>query len=145
MKHSLQLRLSQHLTLTPQLQQSIRLLQLSTLELNQEIEKFLQDNPLLEREDGLREEAVAPAPPGSTDFTSPATPASTSDNEAEYPQVAAETQSLREYLISQLSLTQISDHDQKLVTLLIDSLDDHGYLHQDLAELVAILPPELDI
>jgi RNA polymerase sigma-54 factor len=54
MKHSLQLRLSQHLTLTPQLQQSIRLLQLSTMELNQEIEKFLQDNPLLEREDGMR-------------------------------------------------------------------------------------------
>src|ERR1019366_3121076 len=49
MKPSLQLRLSQHLTLTPQLQQSIRLLQLSTLELNQEIEQFLQDNPLLER------------------------------------------------------------------------------------------------
>jgi RNA polymerase sigma-54 factor len=42
MKHSLQLKLSQHLTLTPQLQQSIRLLQLSTLELNQEIESFLQ-------------------------------------------------------------------------------------------------------
>ena len=44
MKHSLQLRLSQHLTLTPQLQQSIRLLQLSTLELNQEIERMLMDN-----------------------------------------------------------------------------------------------------
>jgi RNA polymerase sigma-54 factor len=51
MKHSLQLKLGQHLTLTPQLQQSIRLLQLSTLELNQELEQMLQDNPLLERED----------------------------------------------------------------------------------------------
>ncbi len=51
MKQSLQLRLSQHLALTPQLQQSIRLLQLSTLELNQEIEQALQENPLLERED----------------------------------------------------------------------------------------------
>lgn len=49
MKHSLQLKLSQHLTLTPQLQQSIRLLQLSTLDLNQEIENFLIENPLLER------------------------------------------------------------------------------------------------
>ena len=49
MKQSLQLKLSQQLTLTPQLQQSIKLLQLSTLDLNQEIEKFLQDNPLLER------------------------------------------------------------------------------------------------
>ena len=52
MKHSLQLRLSQQLTLTPQLQQSIRLLQLSTLELNQELETMLQDNPLLERIEG---------------------------------------------------------------------------------------------
>ena len=60
MKHSLQLRLSQHLTLTPQLQQSIRLLQLSTLELNQELERFLQDNPLLEREDEVIDGATAP-------------------------------------------------------------------------------------
>ena len=52
MKQTLQLRLSQHLALTPQLQQSIRLLQLSSLELNQEIEQALQENPLLEREEG---------------------------------------------------------------------------------------------
>jgi RNA polymerase sigma-54 factor len=51
MKASIQLRLSQHLALTPQLQQSIRLLQLSTLELNQELEQALLDNPLLERDD----------------------------------------------------------------------------------------------
>src|SRR5579871_4893108 len=51
MKHSLQFKLSQHLTLTPQLQQSIRLLQLSTVELNQEIERIVQENPLLELED----------------------------------------------------------------------------------------------
>lgn len=50
MKPSLQLRLSQHLALTPQLQQSIRLLQLSTLELQQEVEQALTENPLLERE-----------------------------------------------------------------------------------------------
>ena len=48
MKPSLQLRQSQHLALTPQLQQSIRLLQLSTLELQQEVEQMLDSNPLLE-------------------------------------------------------------------------------------------------
>jgi len=48
MKHSLQLRVSQHLALTPQLQQSIRLLQLSTLELQQEVEQMLEQNPFLE-------------------------------------------------------------------------------------------------
>jgi RNA polymerase sigma-54 factor len=63
MKHSLQLKLSQHLTLTPQLQQSIRLLQLSTVELNQELERYLAENPLLERADlAAPEEAPPPAP-----------------------------------------------------------------------------------
>jgi len=62
MKHSLQLKLSQHLTLTPQLQQSIRLLQLSTVELNQELERYLAENPLLERADlAAPEESPAPA------------------------------------------------------------------------------------
>src|ERR1700749_290907 len=51
MKASLQLRLSQHLALTPQLQQSIRLLQLSTLELQQEVAMAIAQNPLLENED----------------------------------------------------------------------------------------------
>jgi RNA polymerase sigma-54 factor len=50
MKQGLSLRVSQHLTLTPQLQQSIRLLQLSTLELNQEIEQMLDENPFLEED-----------------------------------------------------------------------------------------------
>jgi RNA polymerase sigma-54 factor len=58
MKQTLQLKLSQHLTLTPQLQQSIRLLQLSTLELNAEVERILQENPLLEKEE--QEEGEAP-------------------------------------------------------------------------------------
>ena len=48
MKQGLSLRVSQHLALTPQLQQSIRLLQLSTLELSQEVDQMLGDNPFLE-------------------------------------------------------------------------------------------------
>src|SRR5690606_9056694 len=51
MKQGLSLRISQHLALTPQLQQSIRLLQLSTLELEGEVEQMLADNPFLERDD----------------------------------------------------------------------------------------------
>ena len=50
MKQGLSLRVSQHLALTPQLQQSIRLLQLSTLELSQEIEQMLDENPFLDKE-----------------------------------------------------------------------------------------------
>jgi RNA polymerase sigma-54 factor len=51
MKPALQLKLSQHLALTPQLQQSIKLLQLSTVEMQQEIERYLLENPMLERDD----------------------------------------------------------------------------------------------
>ncbi len=64
MKQTLQFRLSQHLALTPQLQQSIRLLQLSTLELNQEIEQALSDNPLLERIDDPMDGALRILPNG---------------------------------------------------------------------------------
>ena len=69
MKQGLSLRVSQHLALTPQLQQSIRLLQLSTLELSQEVEQMLDDNPFLElnADEAPREEfglarADAPVP-----------------------------------------------------------------------------------
>ena len=65
MKNSLQLKLSQHLALTPQLQQSIKLLQLSTLELNQELERFLMENPLLERAEGWNEDTPAAVPQGT--------------------------------------------------------------------------------
>ena len=51
MKQGLSLRVSQHLALTPQLQQSIRLLQLSTLELHQEVGQMLEQNPFLEAEE----------------------------------------------------------------------------------------------
>jgi RNA polymerase sigma-54 factor len=71
-KQGLSLRTSQHLSLTPQLQQSIRLLQLSTLELSQEVEQALDDNPFLEREteEAVREEfglAQSDAPLESTE------------------------------------------------------------------------------
>ena len=61
MKPSLQVRLSQHLALTPQLQQSIRLLQLSTLELQQEIEQMLEQNPFLEADDEAASFDTAPS------------------------------------------------------------------------------------
>ncbi len=177
MKHSLQLKLSQHLTLTPQLQQSIRLLQLSTLELNQEIETFLQDNPLLERDD--EEEAPAPPPslaPATTSTTSTeseSAPASAEnesaderaptetdwslddgygsfsgqdgDDDSEAPQAAAEPAKLRDHLLDQINLMQMPDRDKRIVAFLIDNLDDDGYMTQDLVELAALLPVELEI
>lgn len=76
MKPSLQLKLSQQLTLTPQLQQAIRLLQLSTLEMNQELERYLQENPLLERDDEALGRESAFAAPG--DAAGPAADAAAS-------------------------------------------------------------------
>jgi RNA polymerase sigma-54 factor len=173
MKHSLQLRLSQHLTLTPQLQQSIRLLQLSTLELNQELERFLQENPLLERDEGAQEPvavlagASASGPSEAPVETAPAAADEATGSESDvftaardepyggggredgddddYPQVAAESPTLRRHLIAQLSLTKLPERDRTLVTLLIESLDEDGYLGQDLAELNAMLPEELEV
>ena len=178
MKHSLQLKLSQHLTLTPKLQQSIRLLQLSTLELNQEIERFLQDNPLLEREDDTEEQGspAEPGPPTATDFVSSATTSTTNSEreeearpeapeidadwrddgsggygghddgeESEFPQLAADSPSLREHLLWQINLLQCPDRDKRIVALLVDTLDDDGYLTQDLDELAAMFPAEMEI
>lgn len=61
MKPALQLKLSQHLALTPQLQQSIKLLQLSTIEMQQEIERYLLENPMLERDDDGATESYSTA------------------------------------------------------------------------------------
>jgi RNA polymerase sigma-54 factor len=178
MKHSLQLKLSQHLTLTPQLQQSIRLLQLSTLELNQEIERFLQENPLLEREDTGEEEGASEPPvvtPVTPDYTTASTSTSTKEEaepgeqpqgadqdwirddsggnygghddgeDSDFPQLAADAPSLREHLLWQVNLLKLSDRDKRLVALLVDTLDDDGYITQELAEIVAMLPPEMEV
>ena len=148
MKQTLQLKLSQHLTLTPQLQQSIRLLQLSTIELNAEVERMLQDNPMLERTEGDEDEAgtTAPVPIVAkvADTATAATPERESapeqpdspyepgedwsgvgsgarfddDDDALEPQTAASI-SLRDHLAEQLSCTKLSERDRQLVAVLI--------------------------
>ena len=67
MKQSLQLKMGQSLALTPQLQQAIKLLQLSTLDLQQAIEETLETNPLLEREED--EQPLEPRSDSEVDFT----------------------------------------------------------------------------
>jgi RNA polymerase sigma-54 factor len=148
MKHSLQLKLSQHLTLTPQLQQSIRLLQLSTVELNQELERYLAENPLLEREDLEGEAgAAAPAPPGDAPAAqAEAEPPAAADDTASYGdepvaghrrddedredfmQLAAAEPTLQESLIRQLQLTALSERDKRVALLVVAHLDGDGYL-----------------
>ena len=175
MKQTLQLKLSQHLTLTPQLQQSIRLLQLSTMELNQELEKFLAENPLLEREDAdtpisavpthvngesgpttesapeqSEPESPAQADPYSADLDwggeGGAGSGSRDDSdESDYSQVAADSPNLREHLHRQLTLTKLEQRDRALVAFLIEALDEDGYLTQPLEELEQIVPEELEL
>ena len=172
MKQALQLKLSQHLTLTPQLQQSIRLLQLSTIELNAEIEQMLADNPMLERDDeqsadagsfGAEErvqtESIADAFAGGPEGTPPDTDwgerepgapmpgAARSDDDEDSPsrQIAAAGTTLRENLLQQVTLMRLSHRDRGLVSALIEALDHDGYLSMPLAEIYALLPEEFEV
>lgn len=178
MKPTLQLKLSQQLTLTPQLQQSIRLLQLSTIELNQEIERLLIDNPLLEREEGDEASYAAESPDSPDSHGSTEAPAGEGDSETppvaedrtgsaddtpdfpdfpedwgrgaprssddederDFQDVQAASTGLHEHLHQQVSLSQLPDRDRLLVRLVIEALDDDGYLNQSLDELLALLP-----
>ncbi|HEY1459632.1 MAG TPA: RNA polymerase factor sigma-54 [Casimicrobiaceae bacterium] len=174
MKPTLQLKLSQHLTLTPQLQQSIRLLQLSTLELNAEVERLLQENPLLEKADdeegpsppvdfaptmvtvanGESSPEAADAPP-NTDFDVMAgvggdndwgaSPGSGDDDEEFFSPQQVAACSLRSHLNEQLVLLNLPLRDRQLVSALVDALDDDGYLKSSLEELFEIFPEELGI
>ena len=187
MKQTLQLRVSQHLALTPQLQQSIRLLQLSTLELHQELEQMLSDNPLLERLDDPLDHSVRLLSDGAIS-TAPSSPSTSSEGDGEArteapdeltgngsgddagsagdaewsfddvartskapeddnarPQLEAHETTLREHLLEQLSVTVDNRRDRALVELLIDALDDNGYLEESLGEILARLPEELEI
>ncbi len=196
MKQTLQLKTSQHLALTPQLQQSIRLLQLSTLELHQEIEQVLSENPLLERLDDpldrsvrlLADGAINSAPSSSQAGEAPAAqgngdeggsaPAENGNGEGgesggdsgegggeggedwgEYgrsgsgggededgrPQLEASPVTLREHLMEQVRLTCCAARDCALVELVVDALDDNGYLEEPLEDIHARLPEELEI
>jgi RNA polymerase sigma-54 factor len=198
MKAALQVRLSQHLALTPQLQQSIRLLQLSTLELHQEVGQMLELNPFLELEEDATppweaalERARAPDAPAAreadadgsaevgadppaadgadalaemnaADFGTPLrddwengteaddfdgvrelpsgsrSGAGSGDDDGESaPERSAGGVTLAEHLRAQLPGLRLSPEDGAAVRLLIDSLNDDGYLADPLEELAA--------
>ncbi len=164
MKHNLQLKLSQHLALTPQLQQSIRLLQLSTLELSQELEQMLQDNPLLEIEAEDESGALTAREPGETTAAESAADADEAPAAAETadlseldwndyaaradedddsgPDTPALRTTLREHLLLQIALSPLEARDRLLVTFLIDALNDDGYLTLSLKDVLETLPPD---
>ncbi|MDE2092768.1 MAG: RNA polymerase factor sigma-54 [Burkholderiales bacterium] len=192
MKPTLQFRLSQHLALTPQLQQSIRLLQLSTLELHQEVEQMLESNPFLETDDdaspafeplaersspaeraGERETERAAEPgadAGGDDAAAPLDAAEFGGTEREDWENGTERddfdgigetpgkssaspegddfdgaerdtaiRSLQDHLREQLSGLRLAPLDAAAVMVLIESLNDDGYLDDSLEAIAAQL------
>ncbi|MCE2572105.1 RNA polymerase factor sigma-54 [Motilimonas eburnea] len=158
MKPTLQLRLGQQLTMTPQLQQAIRLLQLSTLELQQEIQEAIESNPLLEVEENEpsgdessydndtssqleTSEAMAQndipddLPTDSTWDDTFTTNAGTSSSgvgsggeDSDYIYQGETTANLQDHLIWQMELTPFSETDRAIALAIIDAIDESGYL-----------------
>jgi RNA polymerase sigma-54 factor len=172
MKPGLQFRLNQQLTLTPQLQQAIRLLQLSQLELEAELRQIAEGNPLLEFEEesapGETEEesfSAAPAEAPTVDHNaddvadwgeadtpaeapidfslgSSAPSGSRGDEDFEPQNAAPET--LQEHLLWQLNLSPFNTRQRLIATVIIDALNADGYLAEGIEGVLAALPADLD-
>jgi RNA polymerase sigma-54 factor len=176
MKLSLQLKIGQHLTMTPQLQQAIRLLQLSTLELQEEVQDALESNPMLEQDEGSTEAPEADPGVNGTERETPVTAeakevesipdelptdsswedvfdtgaTSYSAPEADSGRdlldtVTVGSGSLHDHLIWQLELTHFSDTDAHIARILIDSIDDDGYLTVSTEDIHSTLDSRLEI
>jgi RNA polymerase sigma-54 factor len=167
MAPALDLRLRQHLALTPQLQQALRLLQLSALEFAQEMGEALVNNPFLE--EGATQDAK-PAHTTSATSTLSDTAAAPSTPEPAVPDGEAEERysyespsfgsgnsgdmendrtdwsepepSLQQHLRNQLMLQQMGERDHALTHLVVDALDDDGYMKVSFEELAALISPD---
>ncbi|MBT8063330.1 MAG: RNA polymerase factor sigma-54 [Gammaproteobacteria bacterium] len=159
---SLQLRLQQKLTLAPQLQQAIRLLQLNRIELREYIQETIDTNPLLEHEDGLGEQDSATRDdPGtetdrfeeSNDFSEPqwgdeageawTEPTSFGGGFTE-PQIADQSaDSLHDHLLFQVALAQFDETESAIATAILYALDDDGFLEDTIDDIRASLAPDL--
>lgn len=153
MKSLLHLKVGQHLTLTPQLQQAIRLLQLSTFDLQQEIQNKIESNPMLEslpndEDDVNLIENTAGFNDEFKDFqwsqlySNPSK--SRSFNEDGYEQLNSYSTSLslQDYLRWQLELTPITNIDRVIAAAIIDSLNENGFMTCSTTELYNSLNSE---
>ncbi len=169
MKLSVGLKVANSLSLTPQLQQAIRLLQLSSLELEQEIQLQLDSNPLLEKvEEQSDVESLSAADtdrdqkdltnelnadhlpddlPVDTDWDDVYTHQPTSLGTPEYEEREDNRQGvlgLKEHMLEQINLLHFSKIDQLIAYCIIDSLDDKGFLESDISEITASVQHLLD-
>ena len=169
MKSVLQLRPSQGLSLTPQLQQAIKLLQLSTVELQHEVQAALDENMMLE----VDESVLQPTSAIPTSAESPETQVPGSDQETtvtpalpdmlptegrwdlagagsvntlatDYDPLAQHSihLTLQAHLRWQMELARFSDQDQRIADIIIDGIDDAGYLQVDVADIVHTMQSE---
>jgi RNA polymerase sigma-54 factor len=171
MKQSLQIRLGQQLTMTPQLQQAIKLLQLSTLDLQQEIQQALESNMMLEVEedhpvdindsqlekktekyDEITAEGSQTDIPDElpTDlnwedvFDNTQASNSSSSENIEFESQRSKSVSLQDHLLWQLELTPFSDRDRAIATTIIDSVNSDGYLISSIDDIYQGLQAQLD-
>jgi RNA polymerase sigma-54 factor len=167
LKPSLQLKLGQQLTMTPQLQQAIRLLQLPALELQAHIRQLLETNVMLEPlEEGegtgtfetitLAEPAAPPErasertvevldEPWSRESAGPAdTPWSGDDEERQQDYADSTGQSLQEHLLWQLELAHLAPRELAVARAIVDAISDDGYVTESLEEIAQTLRPELE-
>jgi RNA polymerase sigma-54 factor len=167
LKQSLQLKLGQSLTMTPQLQQAIRLLQMPTLELQQHISELLETNVMLEQEEPEEEvelttsftaleqtpvvDTYEPVEIEAVDQPWADRPGTGSDagraedDEERERDIADERgESLRDHLLDQLGLLGLADEDLIVATAIVDALNDDGYLTETLAEIGASLQPQIE-
>lgn len=156
-KLSLQLKLGQSLTMTPQLQQAIRLLQLPVLDLNAEIQEALEENIMLEMED------LPDVPRTDADSTAEVetiradelwqTRSSSQIQDSgwngegrpisEFADVSGET--LHEHLYWQLEMEHFSVREALIGEALVDSINDDGYLTADVEEIIASLDEQSEV
>ncbi|MEQ1636152.1 MAG: RNA polymerase factor sigma-54 [Methylococcales bacterium] len=173
MKQSLQLRLGQQLTMTPQLQQAIKLLQLSTLDLQQEIQQALDSNMMLEviEDDAVRQgdsELLTPKVDTHDQDTCEGSQTDIPDELAvdtswedvydgaqlsmsnpvaevyDFEAQRTKSETLQEHLLWQLELTQFSERDLEIAQSIIDSINADGYLVGGLNEIYAGLQSQLE-
>ena len=145
------LRLKQQLALTPRLQQSVKLLQLSALDCVQELHQAMALNPFLEEETEAPEGAVDEPTESADDreFEYPDTSALTgsADDLPDWTEWTASPSSLRDALKEQLLLLGLAERDYALANLIVDALDEDGFLRQPLDNLLAddveVRPEEL--
>jgi len=163
MKARLQTSLGQQLVMTPQLRQAIRLLQMSSTELELELAEAVESNPLLEwaEEAGpgepAGEQADAPAQadadgdrheegmdwPGEGEQWSGGQGGSFDDNDGDAGERIAEADTLADHLLWQLHLSHLSARDRAIGVALIDALDEDGYLREPLTAIVEALRPDI--